>query len=31
MALDYNIGKIIVDNLYELELLNKLAKAKIRL
>lgn len=28
MALDYNIGKIIVDNLYELELLNKLAKAK---
>ncbi|MEE0929719.1 MAG: diaminopimelate decarboxylase [Acutalibacteraceae bacterium] len=28
MALDYNIGKIVVDNLYELELLNKLAKEK---
>lgn len=28
MALDYNIGKIVVDNLYELELLNQLAKAK---
>lgn len=28
MALDYGIGKIVVDNLYELELLNKLAKAK---
>lgn len=28
MALDYNIGKIVVDNLYELELLNRLAKAK---
>lgn len=25
MALEYNIGKIVVDNLYELELLNKLA------
>ncbi|CDC77865.1 diaminopimelate decarboxylase [Clostridium sp. CAG:964] len=28
MALDYNIGKIIVDNLYELELLNKIAGEK---
>lgn len=28
MALDYNIGKIIVDNLYELELLNKIANEK---
>lgn len=28
MALDYNIGKIIVDNLYELELLNKIASEK---
>lgn len=28
MAIDYNIGKIVVDNLYELELLNKLAKEK---
>lgn len=28
MALDYNIGKIVVDNLYELELLNRLAKEK---
>lgn len=28
MALNYNIGKIVVDNLYELELLNKLAKEK---
>ena len=28
MALDYNIGKIIVDNLYELELLNKIAVEK---
>lgn len=28
MALDYNIGKIIVDNLYELELLNKIAEEK---
>lgn len=28
MALDYNIGKVVVDNLYELELLNRLAKAK---
>lgn len=28
MALDYGIGKIVVDNLYELELLNRLAKAK---
>lgn len=30
MALDYNIGKIIVDNLYELELLNKIAGEKNR-
>ncbi|MEE0265911.1 MAG: diaminopimelate decarboxylase [Acutalibacteraceae bacterium] len=28
MALDYNIGKIVVDNLYELELLNRLAGEK---
>lgn len=28
MALDYNIGKIIVDNLYELKLLNKIAGEK---
>lgn len=28
MALDYNIGKIVVDNLYELELLNELAAKK---
>lgn len=28
MALDYNIGKIVVDNLYELELLNKVAGEK---
>lgn len=28
MALDYNIGKIIVDNLYELEFLNKIAGEK---
>ncbi len=28
MALDYNIGKIVVDNLYELELLNKIAGEK---
>lgn len=28
MALNYNIGKIVVDNLYELELLNALAKEK---
>ncbi|GHU83230.1 diaminopimelate decarboxylase [Clostridia bacterium] len=28
MALDYNVGKIVVDNLYELELLNKLAGEK---
>lgn len=28
MALDFGIGKIVVDNLYELELLNKLAEEK---
>lgn len=28
MALDYNIGKIVVDNLYELELLNRIAGEK---